>query len=224
MLRASANAKSKTRTLLWTAFGLVLLIAALLVAKWILTPVYPYGGSHSCSKILGSSLRMYADDHGGWLPHGGRTPEESMSFMATNGDPYFVKALLRGKHLPQSVVDAAFVTHGVLSPASCGWHYVEGLRKGDDPALAVAWDKMSGLNHNGRLMKNVEREVILLDGSAQQISKTEWPKFCTHQKRLLAEAEAKRKPGDPPIRWSDEAALGPNHVLPPVWRHASPGL
>lgn len=94
-------------------------------------PVYPYGYTHVCSKNLALGLRMYANDHGGWMPHGGKTPEESLSFVCTNGDRYMVKQFLRGKHLPQSAVDDALNRNGVLSPDSCGWNYIEGLREGD---------------------------------------------------------------------------------------------
>jgi hypothetical protein len=190
--------------------------AVALAAKALFRNQFPYGYSHSCTKGLGLGLRIYANDHGGWWPHGGRTPEESLSFACTNDDSYALKNLMGGKHIPQVVVDAAFAKDGVLSPASCGWHYVEGLRKDDAlTGLAVAWDKMSGLDHNGRLRKDFEREVVMLDGSSQMISKKKWPEFCATQQALIAKAIAIRTRTDPPIRWSDESALGPNRFPPP---------
>lgn len=153
---------------------------------------------------------MYANDHDDWFPHGGKTPEESLSFIATNGDPYLMKMLLGGKHLPQSVVDSAFSKDGALSPASCGWHYVEGLKQEDSPELAIAWDKMAGLDHNGRFLKDLQCEAVMLDGSSQHIFKKGWPAFCAKQKQLLQEVIASRTTNDPSVRWSDEPALGPN--------------
>lgn len=175
---------------------------------------YPYGNSHSCSKAVGLALRMYAQDNGNWFPHGGRTPEESLSFVCTNNDDYGARTLLGGKHVPQSVVDTALKNNGVLSPVSCGWHYIEGLREDDNPELAVAWDKKVGLNHNGRLTKDLQCEVILLVGSTLHMSKKDWPAFCAKQKELLAKTIASRDLKDPPIRWSDEEALGPNVMSP----------
>lgn len=156
------------------------------------------------------ALGIYADDHDGWLPHGGTTPEHSLSFLCTNNDEYAVKGLLRGKHLSQSVVDEALARDGSLSPASCGWHYVEGLRADDPPDVAIAWDKVTGLGHNGQRVRWLAREVVMLDGSSQLIGIKNWAAFVALQKNRLTEIQATRSPNAPPIRWSDEATLGPN--------------
>jgi len=175
---------------------------------------YPYGYSHSCSKSLGTSLRMYADDNFGWLPHGQATAEASLSTLMKSDDT--VRNLLRGKHIQQKVVDQALRRDGVLGPESCGWHYVEGLREDDDPQTAVIWDKVTGLWHNGnrRSGSSIMHEIIRLDGAMEFISRERWPEFVAEQKKLLADTMAKRSKSDPPIRWSDEATLGPN-VNPP---------
>lgn len=173
---------------------------------------YPYGYSHSCAKILGISLRLFADDYQGWLPYGQATPEASLSLLAK--DDKGVQWVLRGKHLPQATVDEALRRDGVLGPDSCGWHYVEGLREGDDPRLAVLWDKVTGLGHNGDRVRGTLHEVVFLDGSERFIMREGWPAFMAEQKQLLAEVMAQRTKADPPIRWSDEAALGPNVSRP----------
>ena len=118
--------------------------------------------------------------------------------------------VLRGKTVPAKIVEKALARDGVLGPASCGWHYVEGLSESDEPMLAVVWDKVSGLGHNGDSQPSVAHEIVHLDGSTRLILKRDWPDFVVEQKRRIAEAYRKRKPGDPPIRWSDEATLGPN--------------
>jgi hypothetical protein len=200
----------------WKRVGFVLVLATVALVPlgtWAWKryyPVYPFGHSHACSKNLALGLQMYANDHGGWMPHGGSTPEGSLSFVCTNGDPYLVKQFLRGKHLSETVVDTQLRRKGVLSPETCGWHYVEGLREGDSYELAMAWDKKTGLSHHGRYFADLQCEVVMLDGSAQQIQKKDWPAFCAKQKQLLAEVIASRGPNDPPVRWSDEQALGPN--------------
>jgi len=187
-------------------------IGGLVVYQVWLKPKYPYGASHSCSKGLGLDLRIFANANDGWFPHGMKTPEASLSLLCTN-DPN-VRLILRGKHLPQEIVDQSLASDGVLGPASCGWHYIEGLREDDDPQLAVLWDRITGLGHNGQRRSGLEREVVMIDGSAQQISKEAWPAFVREQKKLLAETAANRPPNSPPIRWSDEQTLGPNTAKP----------
>jgi hypothetical protein len=207
----------KRRRPLWLKIVLgaacVYLVIALLGWAWW-SYRYPFGWSHSCSKILGSSLRLYAGDHDGWLPHGQATPEASLSLLVKE-DPSS-QALLRGKHLQQSVVDAALQRDGVLGPESCGWHYIEGLHEDDDPQIASVWDKVTGLWHNGDRRDYIMHEVLLLNGSMQFISRQKWPEFVAEQKKLLKETMASRSQGDPPLRWSDEATLGPNVNPPPT--------
>ncbi|HMJ88846.1 MAG TPA: hypothetical protein VK530_03470 [Candidatus Acidoferrum sp.] len=171
--------------------------------------------SHSCAKGLGLSLRMYANDHGGWLPHGAHSPEASMSLIYSN-DPLSLQWWAPGKHLPKSVVNDALAKDGILSPASCGWHYVEGLREEDPPQLAIAWDKVIGLGHNGNRISGLQHEVVMLDGSSRLILRSEWSRFVVQQKAMLWETISKRTSNDPPIRWSDEDTFGPNKFPPPV--------
>ena len=120
---------------------------------------------------------------------------------------------IRGKNIPRAIADTALIKDGVLGPESCGWHYIEGLREDDDPQIAALWDKVRGLGHNGQRRPGMAHEVSLLDGSHTGISEAEWPKFIADQKARLAEVIASRPTNSPPIRWSDEEALGPNRAL-----------
>jgi hypothetical protein len=192
----------------------MLALAALVVAGWVwYQHKFPYGSSHCCSKMLGTALRLFAEDHSGWLPHGQATPEASLSLLCAE-EPYMAE-ILRGKTVLRKVVDEALAKDGVLGPRSCGWHYIEGLNERDDSSeIAVIWDKVEGLGHDGDYHPTLAHEILLLDGSINQIDKREWPAFVEHQKQLLAATMAKRSQRDPPIRWSDEATLGPN-VNPP---------
>ena len=121
---------------------------------------------------------------------------------------------MRGKTIQQDVVDEAFAHNGRLSQESCGWHYVEGLRRDDDSELALVRDKVSGLNHNGRLSPGLEHEAIMVGGSVALIMTSKWMSFVEDQKRRLAATAAARPTNSPPIRWSDEATLGPNKLQP----------
>jgi hypothetical protein len=111
--------------------------------------------------------------------------------------------------LARELVEQALAAGG-LDPASCGWHYVEGLRDDDDPELAVAWDKVEGLDHNGQRRPGLAHEVVFVDGSVRLVTVRDWPNFAAEQRERLARTKATRSAGAPRIRWSDEATLGPN--------------
>ena len=115
---------------------------------------YPYGMSHCCDLLLHDALREYATSHGGAFPSGEATPEASMSLLyreKCNDRRLADEVLLRGKTVPESVVREILERGQLLTPETCGWHYVEGLRLDDDPRLALFWDKV-GLDHNGGLL------------------------------------------------------------------------
>jgi hypothetical protein len=175
---------------------------------------FPYGYSHSCSAGLGIGLRMYADNHEGWLPHGQTTPEESLGLLAKD-DMTTAMWVLGGKNVPHKTLEAALAPGGVFSPESCGWHYIEGLREDDDPQIAVVWDKVTGLGHNGERRRGLAHEVVLLDCSHTYIFQAQWPQFIADEKERLAKVMASRETKAPPIRWSDEATLGPNRFPAP---------
>jgi len=191
----------------------VIVLAALAVAAeqvWY-RYTYPYGWSHACSAGLCLSLPVYAEDHEGFLPHGEATPEASLSLLFQFDSSTL--SYFGGKNISRDIVEAAFKRDGKLSPATCGWHYVEGLRESDNPEIAVAWDKVIGLGHNGQRMRGMMHEVVLLSG-CKYVSKQEWPEFIANQKSLLAQTIASRDSNAPPIRWSDEESLGPNRFNP----------
>jgi hypothetical protein len=202
--------KSKLRRV---AFVLIFLAGGAALAGWgWYRYTFPYGWSHACSKALGMTLHLYAEDHYGWLPNGQSTPEASLGLLAKHDvtTAYF----LGGKNVPSAVVLTALTNNGTLSPGTCGWHYVEGLRMDDDPQIMVAWDKVVGLWHNGDRRRGLMHEVVFLDDSMSFIAKTNWPAFVAEQKQMLAKVIASRESNSPPIRWSDEATLGPNRQPP----------
>jgi hypothetical protein len=157
---------------------------------------------------------MYARDHDGWLPHGEKTPEASLASFAKD-DISSALWLLGGKSVSSEVVRAALTNAGAFGPDTCGWHYVEGLREEDDPKIVVAWDKTVGLDHHGMRKTGMAHEVVFLDGSVQYISQARWMRLVAEQKEILVKVIASRQSNSPPIRWSDEATLGPNRLTAP---------
>jgi hypothetical protein len=86
--------------------------------------------------------------------------------------------------VPEKVVQGIHDKGGRLGPDSCGWQYVPGLTRADDPALALLWCK-AALSHNGRRNKDGGREVVYIGGVKGWISGDRWPAFLEGQKDLL---------------------------------------
>jgi len=150
---------------------------------------YPYGMSHCCDLILYDALRQYAMTHGGAFPTGEATPEASLSLLyreKMDDRRLADERLLRGKTVSESVVKEILERGELLTPETCGWHYVEGLRLHDDPRLALFWDKV-GLDHNGGLLVDGGHIVMTIEGGREHIRADEWEKFMERQRRLLAE-------------------------------------
>ena len=174
------------------AFRYGLSAAVLLGGAWLLyqhyyQSRYPYGWSHCCDKQLWFALRQYADEHGGSYPSGGPTPEASLGLLY----PEYADAnLLRGKTVPEAVVQAAFDRGEPLGPETCGWQYVEGLRTDDDHKLALFWDK-AGLGHNGERLPVEGNWVYFVDGDNKFVPAAGWAGFLAEQRQLL---KARRKP------------------------------
>jgi hypothetical protein len=150
---------------------------------------FPYGQSHCCDLILWFELRHYAEEHKGWFPKGESSPESSLSLLFREG--YVNAYLLRGKTVPLEVVQPILARGDLLTPDTCGWHYVEGLRMDDDPRIALLWDK-AGLSHSGQRLSSW-RWVTLIDGTRQSVELAKWDEFLAEQEILLFESNRKRK-------------------------------
>jgi hypothetical protein len=172
--------------------GVVVGGIALFVAfqVWQFRRQHPYGFSHCCDLCLSDSLHEYARIHDGAFPAGQVTPEASLSLLyrekREDGWPLADANLLRGKTVPESVVEDILERGELLTPDTCGWHYVEGLRDDDDHRLALFWDK-SGLDHNGGLLPQGGHDVLFVDRQRKYIPEAEWDAFIEEQNKLLAE-------------------------------------
>lgn len=171
--------------------GMALGCVALFIgyAIWDFHRQHPYGWSHCCDLCLSGALRAYATTHNGAFPAGQGTPEASLSLLyreKVGGERLADADLLRGKTVPESVVKEILERGELLTPETCGWHYVEGLQLDDDPRLALFWDK-AGLDHNGGLMPLGGHLVLFVNGTREYIPEADWEKFLEDQRKLLAE-------------------------------------
>lgn len=144
---------------------------------------FPYGYSHCCDKLLYFALEEFAAGRDGQFPSGEATSEASLSLLYGNV-PWVDASLLRGKTVPEDLVQKILDRGGRLSPETCGWYYVEGLRIDDDPRIAIFWDK-AGLDHHGGRMNG--REVWFVNGNHELIPDSEWQSFLQQQRALLAQ-------------------------------------
>jgi hypothetical protein len=154
---------------------------------------FPYGMSHRCDKILYSNLRDYASKHGGCFPAGEATPEASISRISTLPGNSRCGYLLRRRDVPVEIVDEKLRRGELLGPETCGWNYVEGLRRDSNRELALFWDK-EGLTENGMRLPEGGHWVTFVDGDLRTIPESEWADFMANQKKLLAEEMAKSQP------------------------------
>jgi hypothetical protein len=157
---------------------------------------YPYGWSHSCDKTLLLALQEYAEDHGGAFPAGESSSEASLSLLYpkyVHGDLEYASEILRGKTISKEIVKDRLSKGERLSPKTCGWHYVEGLRTDDDGRLALVWDKI-GLGHNGERLPRGGHWVVFVNTSIEYIPECDWDAFVKEQERLiLAQKERRRQ-------------------------------
>ena len=169
-----------------TGCALAVLIVAALAAAGVAyyRQTYPYGRSHCCDKALALALLNYADRHDGWFPKGEATPEASLSLLHRD-QPEIDAYLLRGKTVAESVVRDRLSAGELLTRETCGWHYVEGLRRDDDGRLALFWDKV-GLGHNGERLPRGGHHVAFVAGDIKYIPGNEWEHFLTEQQMLFA--------------------------------------
>ena len=144
---------------------------------------YPYGWSHACDKGLYLALFNYADRHDGNFPAGEETPEASLSLFQRDEPGSDYASVLCGKRIPESKTKKVLDSGQLLGPDTCGWYYVEGLRKDDDPRLALFWDK-DGLNHNGGRLPGGGHIVHFVNGDHPYIPVAKWPAFMSEQETL----------------------------------------
>lgn len=161
----------------------VLVLGTVFVAAYgIYRHTFPYGWTHSCDKQLYFALWHYSDDHGGQFPAGQPTPEACLSLL--HNAPYRCNAhLLSGKNVEPEIAERLLASGTLLDPDTCGWHYVPGLSRKDDPRLALFWDK-PGLGHNGQRLDGGGHIVWFVMGNRRHVRAAEWDFFLAQQQTL----------------------------------------
>jgi hypothetical protein len=143
---------------------------------------YPHGRTHACDMLLKMMLVQYADANNGAFPAGQSTAEASLSLLYRM-DPN-VAYLLAGKSASVEDAERLLSSGQLLDPKTCSWHYVEGLRKTDDPRLALFWDKV-GSGHHGERMPDGGHNVWFIGAQHRWVPVEEWPSFIKEQEKIL---------------------------------------
>jgi hypothetical protein len=129
------------------------------------------------------ALENYARDHNGHYPADEESPEAALSLLYSSG--YCPSAeTLRGKTVPAEIVQKILDSGELLTPETCGWHYVAGLTANDDRRLALVWDK-ARLGHNGQRTDGTT-EVVFVGGDRRTIHADQWEQFLEDQKKILS--------------------------------------
>ncbi|MGJ8695710.1 MAG: hypothetical protein ACSHYF_05285 [Verrucomicrobiaceae bacterium] len=160
-----------------TWFGLLLGLAGVLAIGYgYYRYEYPYGSTHRCSKVLAMELRHFANTHDGRFPVSGNENALGLSELLVASPEYL--ELVVGKAGDLGEAREFFEEHGYLLPEHSSWHYVEGLSSNEGRALA--WDKIP-LDHNGRRTDDESREVIMTNGSVENVKGKDWDDFLARQ-------------------------------------------
>ena len=149
--------------------------AAVVFLIWNYYRIYPHGRDPCCDKQLLLALLNYADQNGGRLPTGGATPEASLGLLY----PALLDAnVLRGKTYPEAPAQLLLEAGQPLTPATCGWEYVDGLtiQPTGQNRVALFWDKF-GSGHNSEALPFSGHTVMFMDGHTEIIATDDWAQF-----------------------------------------------
>ena len=146
---------------------------------------YPFGAEHRCDKQLWFALREYAEQHGGKFPSGEATPEASLSLLGAKWT-----YLLHHRGVATETVQNILERGELLTPETCGWNYVEGLRMDSNGAIALFWDK-EGLSEIGQRLSGGGHNVTFVNASSEYIPAARWSTFLDEQRRRLSEENRK---------------------------------
>ena len=135
----------------------VAVMSAVVVVLFVATFIghrhhYPYGWSHCCDKQLMAALMNFADQNDGWFPKGEASPEASLSLLYRDDPASVSENCLRGKIVPEDAVRARLKAGELLTPETCGWHYVEGLT-----SIAIVTPFNLGRSDTGETLINWSR-------------------------------------------------------------------
>jgi hypothetical protein len=154
---------------------------------------YPYGVRTCCLPCMNHAMYLYASDHDGWYPKGGKTPLESLRVLAAdeqNRNYIGYLDLLAGISGNREETCKRFFAGMPIDETISSWVYFPGFRKDDDERLAIIWERQEGIRFNGSRADG--HAVGFADVHHEQIPQARWPTFLKEQEALRQAILAKR--------------------------------
>lgn len=165
-----------------------LLFAALLVVACCVATVlyrkvaYPYGHRAAVLRSMYFALLNYASDHDGSFPYSEKGNYEALQKLYP--EYVFSGVELAGISGDVDAVVAALRNNSPLNQSLTSWVYVQGLKKDDDPNLAILWESRAGLYPNGKRNSFGGRAVLLVNGDITNVPAADWESFEKQQQQL----------------------------------------
>jgi hypothetical protein len=139
------------------------------------------------------AMRLYATDHDGWYPKGGKTTLDSLGFLGADErkEDYIIDLrLLAGISGDREEARKRFFAGTPIDETVSSWVYFPGFRDDDDERLAIIWERQEGIWFNGSRADG--HAVGFADGHHEQVPQKRWSAFLKEQEALRRAILAKR--------------------------------
>jgi hypothetical protein len=160
---------------------LVLFTASLIGFVALHKYMYPFGKRAYTLRQMHAVLALYADENFGMFPGSEKGAYEALSKLYPK---FCTGAELAGVSGDIRAVEAALLRKEPLNGSLTSWCYVPGLRRGDNPEIAVLWEARGGLLANGRRNFFGGHAVLLLSGAVTNVPASAWTAFLNEQQKL----------------------------------------
>jgi len=173
-----------SKTAIWLgATGLLLVCAtAFSVHRYY----YPHGFRTGKLSTFMQTLQRYAEDHDGWYPRNRNSALKCLQQLF----PDYASEALAGMSGNESRVKHLLRNGEPLTEADSSWVYWPGFRLGDNPQIAIIWEREQGIFVNGSRADGWA--VGFVDGGYDQIPSEKWGMFLREQSRLRETVQANR--------------------------------
>ena len=154
---------------------------------------YPYGHRAAVLRSMYFALVNYASAHDGSFPYSEKGSYDALQTLYPEYTPSGIE--LAGISGNVAATVAALRTNGALDESRTSWVYVQGLKREDDPKLAILWESKAGLYPNGKRNSFGGRPVLLLSGDITNVPAADWERFLRQQHELRNAVQRKRATG-----------------------------
>src|SRR6266571_9330734 len=174
-------------------FVALLVVACCVAAVLYRKVAYPYGHRAAVLRSMYFALLNYASDHDGSFPNSEKGNYDALQKLYPEYAPSGIE--LAGVSGNADAAVTALRNNTPLDQSLTSWVYVQGLKKDDDPNLAVLWESKRGLYPNGKRNSFGGHAVLLISGNITNVPAADWESFLKHQEKLRNAVQTKRAAG-----------------------------